>query len=249
MTTSGAPAATSSPGSTRRGHDAGRRRHDASASPRSCSSVAICGVGGGDAGARRVESPPAGRPPAAAADAGAGRRHAVVGGLQPRLRQLAGASPHRRAACASRRARSSSCSKRSSSALRGGQFGCGRLPVGARPRHLRLGLAHVLGARAGLQQPQLRVGLGALGLRALAARGRSSVVESVATGVAGRHALALRRRDSSTTRPAPWRRPARRSPRRSRSRAAASSLPSTACSRRAPASSDDGDEAPARRES
>ena len=49
----------------------------------------------------------------------------------------------------------------------GGEIGLRGGDVGRRGGGLRLGLADVFAARAGLQQPQLRVGLRSLGLRAL----------------------------------------------------------------------------------
>ena len=51
--------------------------------------------------------------------------------------------------------------------LGGGEVGLRGGDVGRRGGDLRLGLADVFAARAGLQQPQLRVGLRSLGLRAL----------------------------------------------------------------------------------
>ena len=50
---------------------------------------------------------------------------------------------------------------------------CGRGTSACGGRDLRLGLADVLGARAGEQQPQLRVGLIAIGPRALSASSAS----------------------------------------------------------------------------
>ena len=61
----------------------------------------------------------------------------------------------------------SSCLEALKIRLGGGEIGLRGGDVGRRGGDLRLGLADVLAARAGLQQPQLRVRLRSLGLRAL----------------------------------------------------------------------------------
>ena len=61
---------------------------------------------------------------------------------------------------------------------RGRQFRLRRVLVGGRRGDLRLGLLNVLGPRAGLQQPQLRLRLRAVGLRARDREIRVGRVES-----------------------------------------------------------------------
>ena len=148
-------------------------------------------VGGGDARARGVDLL-----------AARARRAAARGSPRRRARGRArparapsprpAASPHRRAACASRSWTASSALEALDVGLRGrAARPRRRRRRRRRARDLRLGLPDVLGARAGQQQPQLRVGL----LRVRPGRGRArssaSAVSSRASTSPALHAVAL----------------------------------------------------------
>ena len=123
-------------------------------------------VGGGDARAGGVDLFAAASRRAARATALARRADPIARALRAAPSPRRAASPHRRAACASpssSRAAPRSARRRLRAAA---SSASAARDVGLRRGELRFGLADVLDARAGAEQPQLRVGLIALGLRA-----------------------------------------------------------------------------------
>ena len=140
------------------GDDAARRRAQGRVGRASSRRVATCAAAAATRARARVDLLAA-RAGAQPGDGLLGGAHPALGGLHALARHVPPASPHRLAACASRRWPASSASKRCEVRFGGSELGLRGLHFVARGLRLRLGLPDVLGPRAGLQQPQLRLGL------------------------------------------------------------------------------------------